>query len=229
MPVKVNVKLGSVEVNVEAENASEVEAVLGNVSDFVSALPRPEAAAPAVGTPTPLQVAPQPAPLSGNGNNAGLPERLAELVADAGLSPTDFRKIVSLADPAKPRILPRMRDGSGPERQRKAAAVIMAVASRTTGKEEWPVFELTEALKLSNVDPSELSKGLGRGEGPRFFRKTGASAGTKYALEVPGEELAIAVFRELLTLGRSLPISTGPLAADSQPDVTPEAEPPAQQ
>lgn len=206
MPVKLTVKMGAVEISAEAQDPSQCAELLQQATALMAEMP--QVAVPAarpVGTATNVAASPGP------GASDVMADGVQELLQHAGLTTEDLAKAVSMKDPAKPRILPRLRDSDRVTRQRKGAAVIMALAKRAAQKEDWPVFELTEALKASSIEANELSKGLADGDGRGLFGKTGQAAGTKYHLEVPGEDLAIETLRELVVLAKRPTVAPAPM------------------
>lgn len=203
MPHAIRLKVGTNEIHVESESRADCEALFDQAMAHIGDV---GAAGSAVSEPVviPTNREPDAGPLP-----PGL-EPLRELATHAQISLDDLQRIVSIKDPAAPRLVVRLTDAERAGRQRKAAAIIMAVSKRTANKIEWPVFQLVKALEASLVDATELSRGLAEGEGTSRFGKTGVRAGTKYFLEVKGEDLAIETLRELAPLVRFVPANGSP-------------------
>lgn len=219
MGVNLTLRSGTFEVSVEAEDPEDCEKVLNSLSDFIESRGDSfNATASISNLKAPASLQGVSAPPATNGTDkadlpaaAGdMPEGLLELIHNAQISVDDFRAIISLKDSEIPRILPRFRSTDRANTQRKAAAVILAVAKHIGGKDDWGTNELMDALKKSGIDPIRLSKGLAEGEGSTLFRKTGVKRGTRYSLEVPGEDLAISTLAELVQLRkRPTPVGNG--------------------
>src|ERR1044072_7545639 len=126
MPVKLTVKAGAIEISAEAQDPAECADLLKQATDLLAALPQ----VPTSRTPAGAQVSGSPGSGPNGSSGEGIADGILELLQHAGLTHEDLARAVSLKEPAKPRIVPRLRASDRVPRQRKAAAVTMALAKR---------------------------------------------------------------------------------------------------